>query len=206
MRSAAILIVVSLLAGSVMACTNGARSGNDEGRKPGERIGARNGASTHEEVTDSMRLTSTAFEDGGTIPRRHTCDDEDVSPALEWEGAPAGTVSFALVVHDPDAPRGDWVHWVIYDIPGHFNGLPEEVGPARRLDSLGEAAQGKNDFGRIGWGGPCPPPGKPHRYVFTLTALDGRLKIEPGGSREDVEEAARDHILATATLTGRYGR
>jgi Raf kinase inhibitor-like YbhB/YbcL family protein len=74
------------------------------------------------------------------------------------------------------------------------------------LDDLGEAAQGKNDFGRIGWGGPCPPPGKPHRYVFTLTALDERLGLEPGGSREDVEEAGRDHVLATATLTGRYGR
>lgn len=153
-----------------------------------------------------MRLTSEAFEDGGTIPRRYTCDDEDVSPALEWEGAPEGTVSFALVVHDPDAPRGDWVHWVIYDIPAHFDGLPEEIGPARRLDNLGEAAQGKNDFGRIGWGGPCPPPGKPHRYVFTLSALGARLGLEPGANREKVEEAARNHALAKATLTGRFGR
>ena len=206
MRSAAILIIGSLLAVSVTACTNGARSGNDEGREPGERTAPRSGVSNHEEVTDSMRLTSRAFEDGGTIARRYTCDAEDVSPALEWEGAPAGTVSFALVVHDPDAPRGDWVHWVIYDIPGDFDGLPEGVEPARRPDGLGQAAQGKNDFGRIGWGGPCPPSGKPHRYVFTLTALDTRLGLEPGGSREDVEEATGDHVLATATLTGRYGR
>jgi Raf kinase inhibitor-like YbhB/YbcL family protein len=206
MRSAAILIIVPLLAGSFMACTNGAGSGNGGDREFRERTAERTGASNHKEVRDSMRLTSTAFEDGGTIPRRHTCDAEDVSPALAWAGTPAGTVSFALVVHDPDAPRGDWVHWVVYDIPGDFDGLPEGVGPARALDDLGEAAQGKNDFGRIGWGGPCPPPGKPHRYVFTLTALDERLGLEPGGSREDVEEAGRDHVLATATLTGRYGR
>lgn len=110
-----------------------------------------------------MRLTSDAFEDGGTIPRRHTCDGEDVSPPLAWEGAPDWTESLALVVHDPDAPRGDWVHWVIYDIPGRFDGLPEHVGTSKRLDDLGQAAQGKNDFGRMGWGGPCPPPGKPHQ-------------------------------------------
>ena len=139
-----------------------------------------------------MRLTSDAFDDGGTIPRRHTCDGEDVSPALSWEGAPDGTASFALVVHDPDAPRGDWVHWVIYDIPGHLTGLPEKAGPAERLDHLGEAVQGTNDFGRIGWGGPCPPPGKPHRYVFTLTALDAPLGLEPAADRENVETAARN--------------
>ncbi len=153
-----------------------------------------------------MRLTSDAFEDGGTIPRRHTCDGEDVSPALSWEGAPDGTASFALVVHDPDAPRGDWVHWVIYDIPGHFTGLPEKLGPAERLDPLEEAVQGTNDFRRIGWGGPCPPPGRRHRYVFTLHALEARLGLEPGSRRAEVEEAARNHILATARLTGRYGR
>ncbi|HKY61555.1 MAG TPA: YbhB/YbcL family Raf kinase inhibitor-like protein [Gemmatimonadota bacterium] len=153
-----------------------------------------------------MRLTSAAFEDGGMIPRRHSCDAEDVSPALEWEDAPEGTASFALVVHDPDAPRGDWVHWVIFDIPGHFTSLPEDVGSAERLDHLGEAAQGANDFGRIGWGGPCPPPGKPHRYVFTLMALDAPLGLEPGATRDEVEEAAGDHMLGTARLTGLYGR
>ncbi|HET6341537.1 MAG TPA: YbhB/YbcL family Raf kinase inhibitor-like protein [Gemmatimonadota bacterium] len=206
MRGAPILVLVALLAGSLPVCANGGRTAEGEGRPLGEPADAGKSASTHEEVTDSMRLTSDAFEDGGTIPRRHTCDDEDVSPALEWEGVPEGSVSFALLVHDPDAPRGDWVHWVIYDIPGHFGGLPEDVGPAPRLEDLGEAAQGENDFGRIGWGGPCPPPGKPHRYVLTLTALDVRLGLEPGASREEVEEAARDHVLATARLTGRYGR
>lgn len=153
-----------------------------------------------------MRLTSDAFEDGGTIPRRYTCDGEDVSPALAWQGAPDGTESFALVVHDPDAPRGDWVHWVIYDLPGQLAGLPEHVGTARPLDDLGQAAQGENDFGRIGWGGPCPPPGKPHRYVFTLYALDARLGLESGAGREEVEDAAQDHALASARLTGTYGR
>ena len=153
-----------------------------------------------------MRLTSAAFEDGGMIPRRHSCDAEDVSPALEWEDAPEGTASFALVVHDPDAPRGDWVHWVIFDIPGHFTSLPEDVGSAERLDHLGEAAQGANDFGRIGWGGPCPPPGKPHRYVFTLMALDAPLGLEPGATRDEVEAAAGDHELGMARLTGLYGR
>ncbi len=196
-------LMAALLAGSLPACADDGRAGNGLGR-PAAEGADRTGAA--QEGVDSMRLTSDAFEDGGTIPRRHTCDGEDVSPALAWEGAPDGTESFTLVVHDPDAPRGDWVHWVIYDIPGHFSELPEDVGTAERLDHLGEAAQGENDFGRIGWGGPCPPPGKPHRYVFTLHALDARLELEPGASREEVEEPGRRHVLATASLTGRYGR
>ncbi|MGH7571427.1 MAG: YbhB/YbcL family Raf kinase inhibitor-like protein [Gemmatimonadota bacterium] len=196
MRSTSALIITALLAGSLPACAKDGRGDGAAGRPE----------TAPEEVKDSMRLTSDAFEDGGMIPRRHTCDGEDVSPALAWEGAPEGTASLALVVHDPDAPRGDWVHWVIYDIPGRFNGLPEEVGSAERLEDLGEAAQGTNDFGRIGWGGPCPPAGKPHRYVFTLTALDATLGLEPGADRGAAETAARDHALGTATLTGRYGR
>ena len=191
---------LTLLTVAFLAC------GDDRmARTSAERI-TTGETSTHEEVTSSMRLTSGAFEDGGSIPRRYTCDGEDVSPALSWEGMPEGTSSFALVVHDPDAPRGDWVHWVIYDVPGHFTELPEDVGPAARLDNLGEAAQGENDFGKIGWGGPCPPPGKPHRYVFTLYALDAPLGLEPEASREEVGGAAEEHVLATASLTGLYGR
>jgi len=151
-------------------------------------------------------LTSSAFGAGATIPRRHTCDGEDVSPPLAWEGAPSSTAAFALVVHDPDAPAGDWVHWVLYDLPGHASELPEDVGDAERLDNLGEAIQGRNDFGKIGWGGPCPPRGKPHRYVFTLYALDARLGLEPGARRGDVERAVKSHALGRAEVLGTYSR
>ena len=154
----------------------------------------------------SFTLTSEAFADGETIPSRHTCDGEDVSPPLAWEGAPEGTETFVLVVHDPDAPRGDWVHWVLYDVPGHASRLPDGIEDEASLENLGCAIQGKNDFGRIGWGGPCPPPGRPHRYVFEISALDIRLELESGASREEVERAMEGHVLARAELTGTFGR
>lgn len=137
------------------------------------------------------------------IPIAHTCDGDDRSPTLTWSGAPEGTRAFALVVHDPDAPRGDWVHWVVYDLPASTRALPAGVPRARTVDG---GAQGTNDFGKLGWGGPCPPPGAAHRYVFELHALDAPLGLPPGSTRAEVERAMEGHVLARSTLVGTYAR
>ena len=146
----------------------------------------------------TIQLTSSAFKEGGDIPRRHTCDGEDLSPSLSWTGIPAGTHSLALIVDDPDAPRGDWVHWVLVDLPSDLEGLPEGVS--------GAGTDGKNDFGRLGYGGPCPPRGTNHRYYFKLYALDQTLGLKPGATKVDVEIAMAGHILVQGQLMGRYGR
>ena len=154
----------------------------------------------------TFALTSSAFEDGETIPAEHTCEGADTSPPLRWQGAPDGVSTYALVVDDPDAPRGTFVHWVLYEVPGHFSELPADVGGAQRLENLGEAAQGENDFGTIGWRGPCPPPGRPHRYVFRLYALDARLGLDPGVARVELDRVMKDHVVGVAELTGTFGR
>ncbi|HET6362279.1 MAG TPA: YbhB/YbcL family Raf kinase inhibitor-like protein [Gemmatimonadota bacterium] len=153
-----------------------------------------------------FQLTSEAFEDGGVIPVRYTCEGEDVSPPLAWSGVPEGTKSLALVVDDPDAPRGTFDHWIVYEIPAHATALPEDLDDSPRLEDLGGSLQGRNGFGKVGWGGPCPPPGRPHRYVFRLYALDGAAGVDPGAKRETLERALERHVLATATLTGTFGR
>ncbi len=151
-------------------------------------------------------LTSTAFRDGGAIPAKHSCDGADVSPALAWRGAPQGTVSFALIVDDPDAPAGTWVHWVLYDVPAAAGGAPEGVAKVETSSELGGAVQGRNDFRRLGYGGPCPPPGPAHRYFFKLSALGVKLGLKPGASKADVERAMTGHVLATTQLMGTYAR
>jgi Raf kinase inhibitor-like YbhB/YbcL family protein len=150
----------------------------------------------------SLRLSSAAFEAGGTIPKQFTCDGPDLSPALEWSGAPPNTRSFSLLVDDPDAPAGTWVHWVLYDLPAETNQLAEGVPKDEQLSN--GARQGKNDFRRIGYGGPCPPPGRAHRYFFKLYALDASLNLNAGASKADVEKTMAGRILAQATLMGRY--
>jgi Raf kinase inhibitor-like YbhB/YbcL family protein len=151
-------------------------------------------------------LTSSAFRYGGAIPTKYTCDGADVSPPLAWRGAPRTTVSFALIVDDPDAPAGTWVHWVLYDLPATASAAPEGVAKLETPSELGGAAQGKNDFRRLGYGGPCPPPGPAHRYFFTLHALATRLGLTPGASKADVERAMAGQVLATAQLMGTYAR
>lgn len=148
-------------------------------------------------------LKSPAFSEGGSIPRQHTCDGTDVSPALSWSGAPEKTRAFALIVDDPDAPRKTWVHWVVFDLPADSAGLPEAV-PARESIASG-GSQGVNDFGKVGWGGPCPPSGT-HRYVFTLYALDGPLALSARSRKENVLRAMEGHVLAQTRLIGRYAR
>jgi len=152
----------------------------------------------------ALQLTSSAFNEGGTIPTKHTCSGEDISPPLSWSDAPAGTKSFALIVDDPDAPVGVWVHWVLFNIPPDRVSLPGGIVKAETAPGFG--IQGKNDFRRLGYGGPCPPPGKPHRYFFKLYALDTILNLNPGCSKAEVERAIQGHILAQAQLMGKFGR
>ena len=151
-----------------------------------------------------FELRSSVFAPSGTIPRKHTCDGPDLSPVLEWTNVPEGSKTLALICDDPDAPMGTWVHWVLYNLPGDVTGLPEGIPPTDTIE-LG-AVQGINDFGRIGYGGPCPPPGKPHRYYFKLYALDEKISLYPGARKGDLLKAMENHVLGQAELMGTYGR
>jgi Raf kinase inhibitor-like YbhB/YbcL family protein len=156
----------------------------------------------------TIRLESAAFKDGGTIPKAHTCDGRGTSPPLAWSGVPEAARSMALIVEDPDAPGGTFTHWVLFDLPPETKGLGEGIPPEGevRLAPAGAAArQGKNDFGKLGYGGPCPPRGT-HRYVFLLYALDAPLNLKPGATRGDLLRAMKGHILAEGRLMGRYSR
>jgi Raf kinase inhibitor-like YbhB/YbcL family protein len=148
----------------------------------------------------TFTLTITVFADGGLIPAKFTCEGANVSPELRWNDAPANTRSYALIVDDPDAPVGTFTHWVLFDVPAEQSSLAEGA------RAIGVA--GKNDFGRAGYGGPCPPRGHgPHRYTFTLYALDiASLKLKAGAGRREMETALRGHILAQAAYLGRYER
>ncbi len=149
-------------------------------------------------------VKSPAFSEGEFIPVEYTCDGEDISPEILWSGAPAGTKSFVLIADDPDAPIGLFTHWIVYDIPANISHLPENMPKVYEIDSI---KQGINDFGRVGYGGPCPPPGKPHRYFFKVFALDiPTLGIPAGANRPIVEERMEGHILAEGYLMGIYGR
>jgi Raf kinase inhibitor-like YbhB/YbcL family protein len=150
----------------------------------------------------ALTLTSDVFFEGDTIPKKYTCDGDNISPELEWEGSPDAVRSFALIMHDPDAPKGDFTHWMLWDIPQSTESLPEGAGSA----SVG--ISGKNSFGEIGYGGPCPPPGGgPHRYVFELYALDvASLELFADTQRPDLDAILEQHTLAKAQLTGIYER
>jgi len=150
-------------------------------------------------------VKSSAFTDGQEIPRRHTCEGEDVSPPLAWSGAPAGTKTFALIVDDPDAPdpkapRMTWVHWVLYNLPATATALPEGVKPAALPAGTRE---GRNDWKRTGYGGPCPPIGR-HRYFHKLYALDAALPDLGTPGKAELERAMKGHVLARAELVGTY--
>ena len=152
----------------------------------------------------SFQISSAAFSNGEVIPKKFTCDGPDVSPQLSWKEAPAATQSFALITDDPDAPAGTWVHWVLYNLPANTRELPEGMEKQERLAT--GALQGRNDFRRIGYGGPCPPRGKQHRYYFKLFALDTKLDLKAGATKPDLERAMKDHIVGETELMGRYGR
>ncbi len=152
----------------------------------------------------AFELRSSAFPAGADIATPYTCDGKDVSPPLRWSGPPPGTKSFVLIADDPDAPGGTWVHWVLYSIPATAAELPEGVPTKEMVASVGN--QGVNDFRKIGYGGPCPPPGPAHRYVFRLYAVDMSEPVAPGRTKAEVLAAIKGHVLAQAELMGRYRR
>jgi Raf kinase inhibitor-like YbhB/YbcL family protein len=152
----------------------------------------------------SIEVTSTAFKASEIIPMQYTGDGEDRSPPLRWSEPPSGTKSLAMICDDPDAPRGTWVHWVLFNLPAQARELEEGV-PTK--ETLGNGSkQGKNDFGNIGYGGPAPPKGKPHRYFFKLYALDVALDLPTGATKAELEKAMKGHILAEGQLMGNYKR
>lgn len=156
------------------------------------------------ETAMKLKLTSTAFAEGRPIPQKHAFEDKDLSPALQWSGVPPAAKSLALICDDPDAPMGTWVHWVIYDLPPATAGLPE--GTVKSPELAGGAKQGVNDYQRTGYGGPCPPPGKPHRYFFKLYALDAMTGLKPGATKKDLLKAMAGHVLAEGQLMGTFQR
>ena len=151
-----------------------------------------------------FRVFSSSFKENSPIPLKFTCQGSDISPEISWKGAPKETKSFALIMDDPDAPFGTFTHWVIYNIPGDYIGLKEEVANRENLEN--GIKQGKNDFGKIGYGGPCPPPGRPHRYFIKLYALDMDSELPSGLKVKELMEKIKGHILAKTTYFGLYQR
>jgi len=153
----------------------------------------------------ALKISSPVFENGGLIPVTYTCDGKNESPPLKFSEIPKGTQSLVLIMHDPDAPVGDFTHWLVYRIPPTVKGLPRNL-PKKGILKNG-IEQGLNDFGFVGYGGPCPPPwDKAHRYIFELYALDYMPKLKPGATRKEVEKALNGHVIEKATLTGKYKR
>ncbi|WBO63151.1 YbhB/YbcL family Raf kinase inhibitor-like protein [Streptomyces camelliae] len=183
-------VLTAVLAG-VAACGGG---GGDQG------AAVKGDSSASPTATARITVTSTAYAQGGTIPRRHTCDGADLSPPLAFSGVPARTVSLALLLRDADTPHGRFTHWLVWDIDAHTAHLSAGAHPPG-------TTEGRNDFGRPGYGGPCPPHGdRPHHYVLTVYAADSRPKLTANAAPDDLLQALAGHTLATGTLTGRYGR
>ena len=151
-----------------------------------------------------MTLTSSGFASGAAIPEQYSCKGSDVSPALEWSGAPPKTAAFAIVMDDPDAPAGTWVHWVMWNISPSSHSLPQGVAKSEQLDD--GTRQGRNSFKKVGYNGPCPPPGQTHRYFFRLYALDQKLDLAPGANRSQLDAAMQGHILAQGQYMGTFHR
>jgi Raf kinase inhibitor-like YbhB/YbcL family protein len=161
-------------------------------------------AQTQGESSMAFAISSTSFLNGADLPKKFTCDGADVSPEFSWKEPPSGTQAFALIADDPDAPAGTWTHWVLYDIPASVTSLSEGMS---KVDELpGGERQGRNDFHKIGYNGPCPPPGKPHRYFFKLYALKAKLDLKPGASKQELEQAIEGRTLGMAQWMGKYQR
>ena len=156
------------------------------------------------EAVEKLEVRSSAFGEGASLPSDFTCDGVDRSPPIAWSSVPKATQSIVVIVYDPDAPMGHWIHWLIYDLPHSLTQLPESL-PAGEAILLEGGFQGRNDFGNIGYGGPCPPSGS-HRYVFKVHALDKILHLGPGVTLEPLELAMAGHVLAEGVLTGTYAR
>ncbi len=154
-------------------------------------------------ATPGPKLASAAFTEGQSIPRQYTCDGINISPPLEWSGLPKSAKTIAIIADDPDAPAGTWVHWVIYNLPADTMGMIENLPMTE--DVKGGGLQGKNDFEKVGYGGPCPPSGR-HRYFFKLYAIDVELPLKGGATKSEVEKAMEGHVMAQAQLMGTYHR
>ena len=152
----------------------------------------------------TIKITSSSFAEGQSIPSKYTCDDENLSPPLNWDHVPEAAKSLALICDDPDAPAGTWVHWVLYDLPETTREISEGVETKQELPN--GAKQGRNDFKQIGYGGPCPPKGQSHRYYFKLYALDNKLGLNSGMTDREVRDAMKGHILGEGSLMGSYKR
>jgi len=153
----------------------------------------------------NLQISTAAFSPDGVIPRHYTCDGADISPGLSWSEPPSGTRSLVLIADDPDAPVGLWTHWLVYDLPATLRQVQQ--GFTKDRDVAGGGHQGQNDFRKIGYNGPCPPPGKPHRYYFKLFAVDAPLGLKAGATRKEVDAALKQvRVLAQAQLMGKYGR
>jgi len=148
-------------------------------------------------------ITSPSFQPGDLIPRKFTCDGKNISPELNWKNTPANTKSLVLICDDPDAPMGTWVHWVVYNLPPEINSLPENLPNEKHLSNGAE--QGINDFGKYGYGGPCPPSGT-HRYFFKLYAVDKKLELKESVKKSDVMAEIKDHVIAKTELVAKYKR
>lgn len=151
----------------------------------------------------ALQLKSEAFSEGKFIPEKYTCQGEDVSPPLSWAGVPDSTESFVLICDDPDAPAGTWDHWLIYNIPADKVSLEESIPKEEEVQGM---SQGVNDFDNIGYGGPCPPPGPSHRYVFRLYALDKNLDLEAGLNKNELLESIESNIIEKTKLVGKFSR
>jgi len=158
---------------------------------------------TRDAKLPGIELSSGAFEDKGLIPQKYTCDGADISPPLAWTTSGDSIKSFALICDDPDAPMKTWVHWVIFNIPTKRHELPEKIPPKKELAD--GTRQGRNDFGNIGYGGPCPPRGT-HRYYFKIYGLDCQLKLKAGATKKQLLKAMKGHVVAKGQLMGRYRR
>lgn len=191
--------VLGLAVPAALLCL-GACQQAQEGRHSGE-------GKTQGEPPMSISVTSTAFAAGQPIPRKYTGQGQDISPPLQWSNVPAGTKELALICDDPDAPRAQpWVHWVLARIPSGTSALEEGASSAKAGKSPPGMAEGKNDFGTMGYQGPMPPPGKPHRYYFRLYALDKTLTAEDAADKPTLLAAMKGHVLATGELMGTYQR
>ena len=152
----------------------------------------------------ALSITSTAFKDGRRIPKKYTCESDDISPALAWSDVPPEAKSLALIMDDPDAPMGVFTHWVLFNLPSGLSSLDEAQATGEKLGN--GAVHGINDFGRTGYGGPCPPPGPTHRYFFAIYALDTSLSLKPRSTKQQLLTAMKGHVLAEARLVGTYSR
>jgi len=184
--------IVILLVLAIAGCRNGPHSSTQTAA-----------SSTPQAAVVSVQVTSNAFKEGQPIPRQYTCDGVNISPPLEWSGVPKTAKTVALIADDPDAPTGTWVHWVFYNLSAANIGLVENLPPDENLKAGG--FQGKNDFGKIGYGGPCPPSGT-HHYHFKVYAVDTELSLKAGATKDELLKAMEGHIVAQGQLTGTYAR